>query len=87
MAMNGAYKKLIHYCPNRLLAIKQLGKKMNVIYSLKGINRVKILQSVNDLLLQIDDWSRLDQTNLKILYIIISLSSILGIFWKHSAVC
>ena len=27
MAMNGAYKKLIHYCPNRLLAIKQLGKK------------------------------------------------------------
>ena len=55
MAMNGAYKKLIHYCPNRLLAIKQLGKKMNVIYSLKGINRVKILQSVNDLFLQIDD--------------------------------
>ena len=54
MAMNGAYKKLIHYCPNRLLAIKQLGKKMNVIYSLKGINRVKILQSVNDLLIQID---------------------------------
>ena len=54
MAMNGAYKKLIYYCANRLLAIKQL-KKINLIYNLKGINRVKILQSVNDLLLQIDD--------------------------------
>ena len=54
MAMNGAYKKLIYYCANRLLAIKQL-KKINLIYNLKGINGVKILQSVNDLLIQIDD--------------------------------
>ena len=54
MAMNGAYKKLIYYCANRLLAIKQ-PKKINLIYNLKGINGVKILQSVNDLLLQIDD--------------------------------
>ena len=54
MALNGAYKKLIYYCANRLLAIKQL-KKINLIYNLKGINGVKILQSVNDLLLQIDD--------------------------------
>ena len=48
MAMNGAYKKLIqsHYCANRLLAIKRL-KKLNIIYNLKGINRVKIWSPVS----------------------------------------
>ena len=57
MTMNGAYKKLIHYCANKLLQCSNQAteKKMNLIYNLKGINEVKILPSVNDLLLQIDD--------------------------------
>ena len=55
--MNGAHKKLIHYCANKLLQCSNQAteKKMNLIYNLKGINGVKILPSVNDLLLQIDD--------------------------------
>ena len=46
---------IIHYCANRLLAIKQLENNVFNKFIIKRlINRVKILQSVNDLLLQID---------------------------------
>ena len=55
MATNDAYKKTNTFLSKQTVSNQATGKKMNVIYSLKGINRVKIFQLVNDFFLQIDD--------------------------------